>query len=105
MVPEGASDPGDARRAGPADHGEVSQHYATLSIGGYLAMTIVPVIVLAVWLITIYHSARHPEWRHTVREQGPPQIPGAGGVRVGRSVPGSLPVPVEPTSRTENQPD
>ena len=89
---------------GRADDGQVSQHYASLSLGGYIALTSVPVIALALWLIVIYQSDRHPEWRHGPQGQGPAQIPGAGGVRVGRSVPGSLPVPVEPESGTEGQP-
>jgi hypothetical protein len=87
---------------GRADHGQVS-HYVNLSIGEYIAMTIIPLIVLAVWGIAMYRADKYPEWRHP--GPPPPQLPGAGGDRVGRSLPGSLTVPVEPTSRNENQPD
>jgi hypothetical protein len=82
----------------------MSQHLSTLSVGGFIALTAVPVIALAGWLIAIYQSDRHPEWRHGPRAQGPPQIPGAG-VRLGRSLPGSLTIPADPASRTEDQPD
>jgi hypothetical protein len=69
-----------------------------LSLGEYIAMTIVPLIFLAVWGIAMYRADRYPEWRRP--GQGPPQIPGAD-VRAGRSLPGSLQVPVEPGSRHE----
>jgi hypothetical protein len=81
----------------------VSHTYASLSSGEYIAMIIVPLACLAVWGVAMYRADRRPEWRRP--GQGPPQLPGAGGVNVGRSLPGQIPVPVEPASQAENQPD
>jgi hypothetical protein len=83
----------------------VSHVHANLSIGEYIAMTIVPLLLLAVWGIAMYRADKYPEWRSTVQGHGPPQIPGTGDVRVGRSLPGSLRIPAGTESRTEEQPD
>ena len=92
-------------RARAADTGKVSHEYATLSLGEYIAMTIIPLICLAVWGIAVARADRYPEWRGSTPEQiaGPPPI-GPGGAGPGRSVPGPLQVPVEPVSRTDDQP-
>ena len=76
---------------------------APLSIGGYLVLTIVPVILLAVWGIAVYRADKYPEWRHGPQEQTP--IAGPGGATLGRAVPGPLSVPAEPVSRTVDEPD
>jgi hypothetical protein len=81
----------------------VSQHFASLSIGGYIVLTVVPLILLAVWGIAMYRADRYPEWRHGTQAQA--QITGAGGVELGRAVPGPLSVQAEAVSRTEDQPD
>lgn len=94
-------------RWSPLDDTEnVNHDLAPLSIGGYLALTIIPVILLAVWGIAMYRADKYPEWRHGPQEQtAQPPIAGPGGVGLGRAGPGTLQVPAEPVSRTEDQPD
>jgi len=83
--------------------GTVNANLTQFSIGGYIAITIVPVILLAVWLIAIYHADRHPEWRRRAPDQQESAFIGPDGIRLGRAIPGPLPVPVQPMSPEENQ--
>ena len=80
----------------------MSANQTPFSIGEYIAITIVPVILLAVWLIVIYHSDRHPEWRRRAPDQQESAFIGPDGSRLGRAIPAPLPVPVQPTSREED---
>lgn len=80
----------------------MSQHFATLSLGGYIALGIVPVVLLAGWLIAIYQSDRHPAWRHGVQQRTP--VTGPGGAGLSGTGPGPLQVPAEPVSGPDDQP-
>jgi len=91
-------------RPRPADTGKVS-HYTVLSLGEYIVMTVVPLILLLVWAIAMYRADRYPEWRRGTPQQSAeaPAI-GPGGVGLGRPVAGPLQVPVEPVTGTESRP-
>lgn len=91
---------GSPRRAEP---GTVSANPTQFSIGDYIAITAGPLILLAVWLIAIYHAARHPEWRHRAPDQQESVFIGPDGSRLGRAIPGPLPVPVQPMPRREDR--
>jgi hypothetical protein len=77
----------------------VSANQTPLSVGEYIAIAIVPVIMLAVWLIMIYHADRHPQWRRKAPDQEESVFTGPDGSRLGRAIPGPLPVPVRPMSQ------
>jgi hypothetical protein len=81
----------------------MSANLTQFSIGDYIAITIVPVIMLAVWLMAIYHANRHPKWRRRAPDQQEWAFIGPDGIRLGRAIPGPLPVPVQPMSPEENQ--
>jgi hypothetical protein len=66
----------------------MSDHLSTLSLGGFIVLTIIPVVLLAAWLIIIYDADRHPEWRHGPQDQPAPPGLGPADVPPGRVIPG-----------------
>jgi hypothetical protein len=66
----------------------MSDHLSNLSLGGFLVLTIVPVVLLAFWLIAIYDADRHPAWRHGPQDQPAPPGLGPADVPPGRVIPG-----------------
>jgi hypothetical protein len=93
----------DVRQPSRAEPGTVSANLTQFSIGDYIAITVGPVIMLAVWLIAIFHSDRHPEWRRRAPDQHEPAFIGPDGSRLGRAIPAPLPVPVRPMSPDQHQ--
>jgi hypothetical protein len=82
----------------------MSSHLSSLSLGEYIVMTIVPVILLAGWLAIIYDADRHPQWRHgPQRQQAPPGL-GAADAGPGRVISGPPAYPVPPTSHEGDRP-
>lgn len=81
----------------------MSANLTQFSTGDYIAITAGPVILLAVWLIAVFYFDRHPEWRRSTPDQRETAFIGPDGSRLGRLIPGPLPVPVQPMSPEERQ--
>ena len=81
----------------------MSANLTQFSIGDYIAITAGPMIMLAVWLTAVFYSARHPEWRRRAPDQRESAFIGPDGSRLGRAIPGPLPVPVQPMSPEQHR--
>ena len=81
----------------------MSANLTQFSTGDYIAITAGPVIMLALWLIAVFYFDRHPERRRETPDQRESAFIGPDGSRLGRLIPGPLPVPVQPTSPEQHQ--